>query len=86
MPLQIFDMKVVLMPRLRLLTQLDPDGLYEFNASQTLLFVSLFDSKVHVTKGYVGATVSERKPCKKVGGLLAGGRGVSSRKGKKTRR
>ncbi len=27
----------------------------------TLLFVSLFDPKVQVPKGYVGATVSERK-------------------------
>ncbi len=34
MPLQLSDMKVVLMPRLRLLTQLDPEGLYEFNAPQ----------------------------------------------------
>ncbi len=34
MPLQLSDMKVMLMPRLRLLTQLDPDGLYEFNAPQ----------------------------------------------------
>ena len=32
MPLQLSDMKVVLMPRLRLLTQLDTEGLYEFNA------------------------------------------------------
>ncbi len=35
----------------------------------TLLFVSLFDPKVQVPKGYVGATVSERKQCKKIGGL-----------------
>ncbi len=35
----------------------------------TLLFVSLFEPKVHVPKGYVGATVSEMKNCKKVGGL-----------------
>ncbi len=35
----------------------------------TLLFVSLFKSTVHVPKGYVGATVSERKRCKKIGGL-----------------
>jgi hypothetical protein len=35
----------------------------------TLLFVSLFDHKVQVPKGYVGATVSERKQCKKIGGL-----------------
>jgi hypothetical protein len=50
MPLQLSDMKVVLqlsdmkglqlsdmkvMPRLRLLTQLDPEGLYEFNTPQT---------------------------------------------------
>jgi hypothetical protein len=135
MPLQLSDMKVVLMPRLRLLTQLDPEGLYEFNAPQmrelirphaeeyrrvvlrdqlpegmdvkgalkvyrnfkllraaptwgdypvscscktnfghcvcadTLLFVSLFDPEVQVPKGYVGATVSERKQCKKIGGL-----------------
>jgi hypothetical protein len=135
MPLKLSDMKEVLMPRLRLLTQLDPDGLYEFNAPQmrelirphadeyqrvvlrdqlpegmdvkgalkvyrnfkllraaptggdypvscscktnfghcvcedTLLFVSLFDPKVQVPKGYVGATVSERKQCKKIGGL-----------------
>jgi hypothetical protein len=135
MPLKLSDMKEVLMPRLRLLTQLDPDGLYEFNAPQmrelirphadeyqrvvlrdqlpegmdvkgalkvyrnfkllraapswgdypmsctcktnfghcvcgdTLLFVSLFDHKVQVPKGYVGATVSERKQCKKIGGL-----------------
>jgi hypothetical protein len=34
MPLQLSDMKMVLMPRLRLLTQLDPEGLYEFNAPQ----------------------------------------------------
>ncbi len=32
MQLQLSDMKVVHMPRLRLLTQPDPDGLYEFNA------------------------------------------------------
>jgi hypothetical protein len=31
MQLQLSYMKVVFMPRLRLLTQLDPDGLYEFN-------------------------------------------------------
>jgi hypothetical protein len=123
------------MPRLRLLTQLDPEGLYELNATQmreltrphveeyrrvvlkdqlpedmdvkdalkvysnfklllasptwgdypvscscktnfghcvcadTLLFVSLFKPTVQAPKGYVGATVSERKQCKKVGGL-----------------
>ncbi len=34
MPLQPSDMKLMLMPRLRLLTQLDPEGLYEFNAPQ----------------------------------------------------
>jgi hypothetical protein len=39
----------------------------------TLLFVSLFDPKVQVPKGYVGATVSERKQCKKIG-VLAGRR------------
>jgi hypothetical protein len=32
--LQLSDMKMVLMPRLNLLTQLDPEGLYEFNAPQ----------------------------------------------------
>jgi hypothetical protein len=135
MPLQLSDMKMVLMPRLRLLTQLDLEGLYEFNAPQmrelirphaeeyrpvvlrdqlpadmdvkgalkvycnftllraaptwgkypvscscktcfahcvcgdTLLFVSLFKPTVQAPKGYVGATVSERKQCKKVGGL-----------------
>jgi hypothetical protein len=31
--------------------------------------VSLFDPEVQVPKGYVGATVSERKQCKKIGGL-----------------
>ncbi len=35
----------------------------------TLLFVSLFDPKVQVPKGHVGATVSKRKQCKKIGGL-----------------
>ena len=35
----------------------------------TLLFVSLFDPEVHVPKHWVGATVSERKQCKKIGGL-----------------
>ena len=35
----------------------------------TLLFVSLFVPKVQVPKGYIGATVSERKQCKKIGGL-----------------
>ncbi len=34
MQLQLSDMKMVLMPRLRLLTQLDPEGLYKFNAPQ----------------------------------------------------
>jgi hypothetical protein len=34
MPLQQSDMKMLLMPRLRLLTQLDSEGLYEFNAPQ----------------------------------------------------
>jgi hypothetical protein len=34
MQLHLSDMKAVLMPRLRLLTQLDPDGLSEFNAPQ----------------------------------------------------
>ncbi len=36
MPLQLSDMKMVLtgMPRLRLLTQLDQEGLYEFNTPQ----------------------------------------------------
>ncbi len=34
MLLQLSDMKMVLMPRLRLLAQLDPEGLYEFNAPQ----------------------------------------------------
>ncbi len=124
MQLQLSDMKMVLMPRLRLLTQLDLEGLYKLNAPQmrelirphaeedrhcvprdqlpedmdvkgalkvycnfkllqaaptwgdypvscscktnfghcvcgdTLLFVSLFDPKVQVPKGYVGATVS----------------------------
>jgi hypothetical protein len=37
--------------------------------ADTLLFVSLFKSTVQVPKGYVGAMVSERKQCKKVGGL-----------------
>ncbi len=36
MQLQLSDMKVVLMPGLRLLTQLDLDGLYNFNAPQML--------------------------------------------------
>ncbi len=31
--------------------------------------MSLFKPTVQVPKGYVGATVSERKKCKKVGGL-----------------
>jgi hypothetical protein len=35
----------------------------------TLLFVSLFKPTEHVPKGFVGATVSERKQYKKVGGL-----------------
>ena len=34
MQLQLSDMKMVLMPRLLLLTQLDLEGLYEFNAPQ----------------------------------------------------
>ncbi len=34
MPLQLSDMKMVLMPRLCLLTQLDLEGLYKFNAPQ----------------------------------------------------
>ncbi len=34
MQLQLSDMKKVLMPRLRLLTQLDPEGLYELNTPQ----------------------------------------------------
>ncbi len=34
MLLQLSDMKVVLVPRQCLLTQLGPDGLYEFNAPQ----------------------------------------------------
>ncbi len=37
--------------------------------ADTLLFVSLFKPTVQVPKGYVGATVSERRQCKKVGGL-----------------
>ncbi len=37
--------------------------------ADTLLFVSLFKPTVQVPKGYVGATVSERKQCRKVGGL-----------------
>ncbi len=37
--------------------------------ADTLLFVSLFKPAVQVPKGYVGATVPERKQCKKVGGL-----------------
>ena len=37
--------------------------------ADTLLFVSLFDPEVKVPKGYVGATVSKRKQCKKIGGL-----------------
>ncbi len=37
--------------------------------ADTLLFVSLFDPDVQVPKRYVGATVSERKQCKKIGGL-----------------
>ncbi len=37
--------------------------------ADTLLFVSLFDPEVQVPKLYVGATVSERKQCKKIGGL-----------------
>ncbi len=35
----------------------------------TPLLVSLFYPKVQVPKGYVGATVSERKQCKKIGSL-----------------
>jgi hypothetical protein len=35
----------------------------------TRLFVSLFEPTVQVQKGYVRATVSERKQCKKVTGL-----------------
>ncbi len=58
--------------------------------ADTLLFVSLFDPEVKVPKGYVGATVFERKQCKKIG-CLAGRRkrrvgAVSSRRGKMTRR
>jgi hypothetical protein len=37
--------------------------------ADTLLFVSLFKPTVQVPKEYVGATVSERKQCKKVCGL-----------------
>ncbi len=135
MQLQPSDMKLVLMPRLRLLIKLDLEGLYEFNAPQMrelirphaeeyrrvvlrdqlpedmdvksalkvysnfncseqlqhgviilcpararlalriasvqtpFSFVSLFKPTVEVPKGYVGATVSERKQCKKVDGL-----------------
>ncbi len=36
MQLQLSDMKVVLMLSLRLLTQLDQEGLYEFNRSKRL--------------------------------------------------
>jgi hypothetical protein len=39
MQLQLSDLTVVLMPRLRLLTQLDPDGLYEFNVPQMLALI-----------------------------------------------
>ena len=135
MPLRLSDVKTVLMPRKRLFSRLDPDGVHEFNTQQmrvliapyaeqykrivlddklppgmevkgaldvyknfkllrakadwgavpvacscktcfghaicedTLLFVSLFDPEVHVPKHWVGATVSERKQCKKIGGL-----------------
>jgi hypothetical protein len=34
MPIQLFDMNMVLMPRLQLLTQLDQEGQYKFNAPQ----------------------------------------------------
>ena len=37
--------------------------------ADTLLFVSLFDPSIEVLSGYVGATVSDRKKCKSVGGL-----------------
>ncbi len=35
----------------------------------TVLFVFLFDPKVQAPKGYVGATVSQRKQFEKIGGL-----------------
>ena len=35
----------------------------------SLLFVSLFDPSIEVPSGYVGATVSNRKKCKSIGGL-----------------
>jgi hypothetical protein len=41
MPLQLSDMKVVLMPRLCLLTKLDTDGLYEFNTPQMRKLIRL---------------------------------------------
>jgi hypothetical protein len=47
-----------------------------FVCADTLLFVSLFKPTVQVPKGYLRATVSERKQCKKVGGL-AGRRNMS---------
>ena len=37
--------------------------------ADSLLFVSLFDPSIEVPSGYVGATVSDRKKCKSVGGL-----------------
>ena len=53
--------------------------------ADSLLFVSLFDPSIEVPSGYVGATVSDRKKCKSVGGLA--GRGcVASRRRRTTRR
>ena len=37
--------------------------------ADSLLFVSLFDPSIEVPSGYVGATVSDRKKCKSIGGL-----------------
>jgi hypothetical protein len=132
--IELSDLKTVLVPRRRLLTQLDPEGRFEYNALQmrelirqyakeykrvvikgqipanmdvkgaikvyrnfkllcsaptwgpvpmsctcrtcfghcvcanTLLIVS-FDPKVQVTSGYIGATVSDGKKCKLIGGM-----------------
>jgi hypothetical protein len=52
MLLQLSDMKVVLTPGLRLLTQLDPDGLYNFNAPQMLESIRTHaDEYMHVVLG-----------------------------------
>jgi hypothetical protein len=51
----------------------------------TVLFLSLFDPKVHVPKGYVG-TVSAKKQFKKIGGLAGRRKGRVLGRGKTTRR